>query len=382
MKKILLLAALFLGFGAANAQVTVEGSKFSDNWSLTLKGGVVSPFQGYSVIPHSRGVFGVELKKQITPIFGLALDYSTTVNTSSWNVRKGGVKSSNVFDASNLVLEGVTNLNNLFAGYKGSPRLFEIETVLGAGWAHYYFPVHQGQDENALTAKAGLNLNFNLGEAKAWTIGVKPAVVWNLSEPSKQSSNSFNANLANLELTVGVTYHFKNSNGTHSFKIADLSNQGEIDALNARINALRGELADTKRALDECNNRPAQVKEVVKKVEVVKEVAKKSEVPETIITFDQGKSVISKAQYPNVQRVATYLKSHKDAKVTILGYASPEGSKEINEKLSKARANAVKDMLINTYKISADRISADGQGVGDVFEEPDWNRVSICTIEK
>ena len=44
MKKILLLAALFLGFGAANAQVTVEGSKFSDNWSLTLKGGVVSPF--------------------------------------------------------------------------------------------------------------------------------------------------------------------------------------------------------------------------------------------------------------------------------------------------------------------------------------------------
>lgn len=172
MKKILLLAALFLGFGAANAQVTVEGSKFSDNWSLTLKGGVVSPFQGYSVIPHSRGVFGVELKKQITPIFGLALDYSTTVNTSSWNVRKGGVKSSNVFDASNLVLEGVTNLNNLFAGYKGSPRLFEIETVLGAGWAHYYFPVHQGQDENALTAKAGLNLNFNLGEAKAWTIGL------------------------------------------------------------------------------------------------------------------------------------------------------------------------------------------------------------------
>ena len=68
--------------------------------------------------------------------------------------------------------------------------------------------------------------------------------------------------------------------------------------------------------------------------------------------------------------------------MSILGYASPEGSVDVNQRLSKARANAVKDMLVKTYKISADRISADGQGVGDVFEEPDWNRVSICTIEK
>jgi hypothetical protein len=29
---------------------------------------------------------------------------------------------------------------------------------------------------------------------------------------------------------------------------------------------------------------------------------------------------------------------------------------------------------------SAGRIVAEGQGVGYMFEEPDWNRVSICTI--
>ncbi len=39
-------------------------------------------------------------------------------------------------------------------------------------------------------------------------------------------------------------------------------------------------------------------------------------------------------------------------------------------------------MLIKTYKISADRIVAEGQGVGDMFSEPDWNRVSICTLEE
>ena len=29
-----------------------------------------------------------------------------------------------------------------------------------------------------------------------------------------------------------------------------------------------------------------------------------------------------------------------------------------------------------------ERISAEGQGVGNMFSEPDWNRVSICTLEE
>jgi len=37
-------------------------------------------------------------------------------------------------------------------------------------------------------------------------------------------------------------------------------------------------------------------------------------------------------------------------------------------------------MLVKTYKISADRIQAEGQGIGDMFSEPDWNRVSVCYI--
>ena len=34
------------------------------------------------------------------------------------------------------------------------------------------------------------------------------------------------------------------------------------------------------------------------------------------------------------------------------------------------------------YKIAENRITAEGQGVGNMFEEPDWNRVSICTIHE
>lgn len=37
-------------------------------------------------------------------------------------------------------------------------------------------------------------------------------------------------------------------------------------------------------------------------------------------------------------------------------------------------------MLTDRYGIAGKRIVAEGQGIGNMFEEPDWNRVSICTI--
>ena len=100
------------------------------------------------------------------------------------------------------------------------------------------------------------------------------------------------------------------------------------------------------------------------------------------MTFRQGGRTVETSQAPNVERIATYLKNHKDATVTIKGYASPEGSAEVNARIAQQRAEAVKTMLINKYKIAAGRITAEGQGVGDMFEEPDWNRVSICTINE
>ena len=47
-------------------------------------------------------------------------------------------QSKTAFDASDVSLLGKVNLMNLFAGYKGVPRLFEVEAVAGAGWLHYY----------------------------------------------------------------------------------------------------------------------------------------------------------------------------------------------------------------------------------------------------
>lgn len=411
MKKITMLAIAALGFCAAQAQVTLEGTKLTDNVSFTLKGGAVSPFQHYAFFKNARGMFGVELRKQLTPIFGFGVEGEWTVNTSSWgkapaNVWQSalGVKSSNMLDHQFVGGFATFNLSNVFGGYKGAPRAVEVEAVVGAGWLHAYQNGADVTDENSWYTKYGVNFNFNLGESKAWTISLKPAILWDMNGDAKKvdrkggmgtnaQPSRYNANCAAVELQAGLTYHFKNSNGARYFTVCPKKyTQAEIDELNGQINTLRNNLSNAESDLDACNARAAQlardleackaqkgkVKEVVKVKET--QVKVKSASLETNVFFKQGKSVIERAQQPNVERVATFLKSHKEATVTIKGYASPEGSVEINKKLAAARANAVKDMLVKTYKISADRIQAEGQGIGDMFSEPDWNRVSVCYI--
>lgn len=63
---------------------------------------------------------------------------------------------------------------------------------------------------------------------------------------------------------------------------------------------------------------------------------------ESVITFRQGKTTIDNSQLPNIERIATYLKNHKEASVVIKGYASPEGSAEVNERIAQQRAEIVK----------------------------------------
>ena len=293
-------------------------------------------------------------------------------------------QSKTAFDASDVSLLGKVNLMNLFAGYQGTPRLFEIEAVAGIGWLHDY--MNGPGDENSWSTRLGLNLNFNLGESKAWTLGVKPAIVYDMQGDFNTAKSRFNANNAAFELTAGLAYHFKTSNGTHHFTTVKPYNAAEIAELNSSINNLRSQvgskdsqLATTTRQVNELQS---ELDACRNKVVPVETVIKTDRIPESVITFRQGKSVVDASQLPNVERIASYLKKHPDANVIIKGYASPEGNLEFNKKLAKARAEAVESILVKKYKIDSTRVSAEGQGIGDMFTDPDWNRVSICTIDE
>ena len=103
---------------------------------------------------------------------------------------------------------------------------------------------------------------------------------------------------------------------------------------------------------------------------------------ESSVFFKIGKWDITKDQMPNVERIANYMKRNTASTVVVKGYASKDGPEAVNLKLAKNRAAAVKDCLVKKYKINANRIDAAGNGISEMFSEPEWNRVSICTIDK
>lgn len=376
MKKSIILFALALGaLTSANAQTVVEGAKIGDGWSVGINAGATTPLTHSPFFKSARPAFGVEVSKQMTPIIGMSILGMGYVNTTH---------SKTAIDASDVSLLGRINLMNVFSTYPGEPRVFDIEAVAGVGWLHYY--AAGNGDVNSWSTRLGMNMNFNMGEEKAWTLSLKPAIVYDMQGEYPQAKSRFNVNNARFELTAGVTYHFMCSNGKHYLSDVRVYNQAQIDDLNSEINVLRGQVNnrdyELSNAVQRVNGLQRELEECRTKVVPVATVVKTSRIPESIITFRQNSSHVDASQLPNVERVASYMKKYPKTKVVIKGYASPEGTQAVNDRIANARAQAVKTILVNKYKISTSRITAEGQGVGDMFTDPDWNRVSICTLEE
>lgn len=363
MKKVIFVMMALISAMCVNAQ-TVESSRFIDNWSVGLKGGAVTPLNHASFWGDMRGIVGLELKKEVTPILGLGIEGEWTINTSGW---ARNMHSANVFDHQLVGSFMTVNLMNAIAGYKGTRRLCEVEIAGGLGWLHAYNT--KSADINSWYTKFGTNVNFNLGNSKEWAVSFKPSVVFNMYDGLY---TNFNSNRAYLELQVGVVYRFKNRNNTHSFKLCDkVATQSEIDALNNTINTLKSQKPDT-------------VVQYVEKV-VVKE--KNVEVDNVklnnAIGFKINSSDITETSYASLSNIAQWLNDNESVNVVIKGYADKNtGTAEYNKRLSLERANKVKTILIDTFGIKEDRLTV--LGIGDseqVYPTNDWNRVVVFTTK-
>lgn len=380
MKRLLSLCLLgvMTTLGTMAQGVTYDKNRFLDNWSVGINaGGTTTLHTGYNYWDNMAPYFGVQIGKEFTPSLGMTIEGNFAVN-STW--------SKTAIDNHNIALLGRVNLMNLFGKFTGERRLFEIEALAGVGWLYYYNTTDQSTD--AWSFKTGLNFNFNVGKKKAWTIQIKPALVYNLSGIGYESyrgvssPGSLSRNSAAMELGAGIVYHFKNSNGTHYFKAARLYDQAEVDALNDKVNDLRNELREQKDKLRDCHEKNARLRQDLQDCRNSKPKAEAANNGfEAVVSFRQGSSTIDATQMASVERLANYLKQNSSAKVVLKGYASPEGSKSWNKKLAQKRADKVKNVLVKNYGISADRIKAEGQGVGSIFSNPDWNRVTICNAE-
>ncbi|SHH03569.1 OmpA family protein [Winogradskyella jejuensis] len=80
------------------------------------------------------------------------------------------------------------------------------------------------------------------------------------------------------------------------------------------------------------------------------------------ILFDSGSANLQPQSLGIIRQISQVLTQDESIKLKIVGHTDSDGSDEANLKLSKARSEAVKDALINIYKISEDRLSTEGKG--------------------
>ncbi len=363
-KAILAIALVALGCGSANAQTGLEKAKFFDNWYLGAKIGASTPLTFNKTFPLNPN-FGLKLGKNFSPVFGANIEALANFGDNRFvtQIPENMVLNSKTFVKSfNLGVNGTINWTNLFLGYNEN-KVFEVGTELGVGFTKYYgdkIVCETGNvgDDNDLTAKTSMTFAWNIGGAsKPWQVYVEPGIYWNLTHGPKDAVQ-MDKRCAQLALQVGFNYKFKTSNGTHNFKKIDLT------PLNDEINDLRAQLAQKPKEV---------IKEVIKEVPV--EVEKHTTKTNTVridnlffVTFQQGKSAL----VPEMKKALNNIKS--GSHVEIVGTASPEGPKELNDRLSQARADVVANYL-KTRGVIVD--SASGKGVQGVTS----NRLAVVYVK-
>ena len=361
MKKIFVIAlAAFMTAMSANAQFydpnknkakAKPASEFNPDWFINLQGGIQlpnTPGMGRLVAP----TFSLNVGRNITSLASARMGIEGC-NSRVFNEYTGKKRTFKFFTTS---ADAMLNLSNCFS-CTSCPVNFYLIAGVGANWSAM-----------ETTNSSHLSPNLRLGGMADWRINRNLAL--NLEYRADNTNDQFNGRLETgthdwyTSILLGISLVLPDSKPV----VLKEDNSAQIAALNDEINKLRAENL-------ELRNRKPEVE--VKTVEVEKKVTEKIAVLPYVF-FDCGKTNISKQQAANVKAIADYMKSNKETKVTITGYASPEGNPEKNQALSDERAKAVAKMLTEKYNIDASRIStAAGGATSDILPEADLNRVCV-----
>ena len=332
MKRFLtLIVAMFMVFGMATAQTTVNEGVFSHMYIGINAGANQTTVSDYSNWNNgfTNGLktltynAGLELGKDVTPITGFSLQgnvapiYHNELNMNpEWKINRSDVFGNVKF-----------NMMNLFGGYQGYPRRVEMKTVTGIGWNHFYG--ENVENPNDLALQAGLEFDFNLGKNRNWFITFTPMVQAN--QVLKGDEIQFAAKGADLKVNLGVAYRLGRGDQNHSFKICDKVYTEQ-------------QYADLYAMYDECMNRPVQVDTVIVERTVTEVQVKNNELSNTVIVFAKNSSELTEAETHRLDIIMAGL--DKAGKYLIVGSAdSATGNEEINTRLANERANVVKELM-------------------------------------
>lgn len=352
----------------------VETNRFWSNWFVSAGGGVNLYFGD-----HDKQVkFGkrlapavdVAIGKWFTPGIGVRFAYSglsvkgatqTGIHSTGEEVPgKGGYGywlTKQKFNYFNFHLDAMFNVSNLLFGYNPN-RVYSLSPYVGLG----VMKTNDTPKATEIAGHFGLLNSFRLCDALDLNLDIRGTLVSDAFDGEAYGRGGEGM----LSATVGLTYKFKKRGWDKAKTVVRIDNRA--------INALRQQLADAeaendrlKRALAEGNRQKA--KEIVTKASA------------NLVTFQIGKATLSNEARANLSLLAEAIKAGDGNVVyTITGYADAgTGSKRINERLSKRRAEAVRDCLVKEFGVSESQLRVDHKGGVDnmFYDDPRLSRAVI-----
>lgn len=80
------------------------------------------------------------------------------------------------------------------------------------------------------------------------------------------------------------------------------------------------------------------------------------------VSFDSNRYEVKPIYYPEIKKIADFLKQNPSTSVVIKGHTDSIGDDDFNLRLSQDRANAISDVLVQKFRISGDRVKSIGYG--------------------
>ena len=80
------------------------------------------------------------------------------------------------------------------------------------------------------------------------------------------------------------------------------------------------------------------------------------------LEFQVGKTTLNGADVPELAQIAALMNERPGLRIAVVGHTDTMGGLEANIAVSRARAESVRQALINRYGVASDRIEANGMG--------------------
>ena len=220
---------------------------------------------------------------------------------------------------------------------------------------------------------------FRLGKALNLTLDLKGIQTngrfdHDRSYYDKQAENQI------VSATIGLVYKFNKRNWDRcSSKTVTINNEDELNALRQKLDeanrnndALQQQLANA--------GKPKIIEKIIEKPSVGAAAASPM-----LVIFPMNKTTLSKDARVNVGFYAQVIKTGDPKAVYVItGYADKgTGSAQRNAELSKARAQAVYDALVDEFGISPSQLTTEASGGVDnlFYNDPAMSRAAITKIK-